>query len=270
MRQHRGVESSWRDTFDRTGIVKLEGVFGAAEAARMREVVWGELQRRYGIERHDPTTWYRHEPTGLKTTKRSGIFAPICGPELVSVLDELLGAERWQPPRTFGNVLVTMPNADQWRVPHKIWHSDFPPTLPPDQLVAVKIWALFDDAEPGGGATPQLAGSHRAFARYLTTTTERDYRNTKHGFLRSDPWLRALCRDDGAADRNERFMRDGTDIYGVELKVVECTGRAGDVYVTHPWVYHSIAANASPRPRLMRSVAVMLSAWCHGARTPGR
>jgi hypothetical protein len=28
------------------------------------------------------------------------------------------------------------------------------------------------------------------------------------------------------------------------------------VYVTHPWVFHSIATNVSHRPRLMRSVAV--------------
>ena len=43
-------------------------------------------------------------------------------------------------------------------------------------------------------------------------------------------------------------MSDGAEVDGVCLRVVECTGRAGDVYVTHPWVFHSIASNASTRP----------------------
>jgi hypothetical protein len=54
-------------------------------------------------------------------------------------------------------------------------------------------------------------------------------------------------------------MGTPTEIVGLELQVVECTGHAGDVYVTHPWVFHSIAANTATRPRLMRSFAVMES-----------
>lgn len=243
----------------RTGIVKIEGAFDGADAARMRDIVWCEMARRYGIERDDPTTWHRHEPTGLKTTKRSGAFAPICSASVAGLLDRLLGAGRWTPPQQYGNVLVTMPERGEWRVPDRIWHSDFPPTLPDTRLAAVKVWALFDDVEPGGGGTPQLAGSHRAFAHYLSTTRERDYKKTKFGFLRSDPWLQTLTHDRGEADRNDVLMREGTSIDGVELRVVECTGRAGDVYVTHPWVFHSIAKNHRDRPRLMRSVAVSAS-----------
>jgi ectoine hydroxylase-related dioxygenase (phytanoyl-CoA dioxygenase family) len=47
-----------------------------------------------------------------------------------------------------------------------------------------------------------------------------------------------------------------TEIDGHEPRVVECTGRAGDVYLTHPWLFHTIATNASRRPRPMRSFAV--------------
>src|SRR5262245_9996237 len=222
----------------------------------MRDVVWNELRGRYEIERDDPATWNRHEPTRLRSTKRSPAFAPICSPTVGEVLDSLLGAGCWQRPKHYGNVLVTMPNTDEWRVPHKIWHPDFGPTLPRDTLPVVKLWALFDDVEPGGGGTPQLVGSHLAFGRYLARTHETDYRRAKFGFLASDPWLQGLTREDGSPDRNAVYMRAGTEIGGVELRVVECTGKAGDVYITHPWVFHSIASNASHRPRLMRSVAV--------------
>jgi hypothetical protein len=242
--------------FATTGVLKVERAFSDGEAARMRDVVWNELRHRHRIARDDPATWNRHPPTGLRSTKRSAAFAPICGPVIHELLDALFGAGQWRQPKHYGNVLVTMPVAGDWRVPHKIWHSDFPPTLPPDRLTAVKLWALFDDVDTGGGGTPQLAGSHLAFSRYLARTHESDYKRAKFGFLNSHAWLRDLTRDDGDPDRNERFMGAGTEIDGVDLRVLECTGRSGDVYVTHPWVFHSIASNTSDRPRLMRSVAI--------------
>jgi hypothetical protein len=244
------------DDFDRTGILRCESVFGPRDAARMRDVIWNELQHRYGIDRCDPATWDLHPPTGLKSAKRSQAFSPICEGAVEELLDKLLGAGCWQRPKTFGNVLVTMPNITTWRVPSAVWHADFPATLPANELVAVKLWALCDDVEPGGGGTPQLSGSHRAFARYLETTSERDYKRCKFGFLRSDPWLKTLTRDDGDPERNQQLMGNGAIVYGEHLRVVETVGRAGDVFITHPWVFHSIATNASPAPRLMRSVAV--------------
>jgi hypothetical protein len=248
------------ERFADTGILKLEGAFAERDAARMRDVVWNELYHRHGIERDDASTWHRHEPTGLRSTKRSRAFMPILSPVVSDALDALLGAGRWRPPKHYGNVLVTMPNAEVWRVPHRIWHSDFPPNLPADRLVAVKLWALFDDVAPGGGGTPQLAGSHVAFARYLARTEERDYKRTKVEFLESHPWLVRLTKDQGEADRNELLMHTGAEVDGAELRVVECTGGAGDVYITHPWVFHSIAVNGSSRPRLMRSVGIGISA----------
>ena len=183
----------------------------------------------------------------------------MCGAVVAEVLDLLFGAGQWRRPKHYGNVLVTMPTTGVWRVPHKVWHPDFEPTLPPDRLTVVKLWALFDDVDAAGGGTPHLAGSHLAFSRYLARTGESDYKRAKFGFLNSHPWLQALTRDDGDPDRNERFMVTGTDIDGVKLRVVECTGKSGDVYLTHPWVFHSIAGNASHRPRLMRSFAIARS-----------
>jgi hypothetical protein len=248
------------DGFERTGIMRCESVFTARDAARMCDVIWNELRHRYRIERSDAATWNLHPPTGLKSAKKSPAFTPICGPGIEATLNTILGAGNWRPPKTFGNVLVTMPNATVWRVPTAIWHSDFSPTVSADPLGAVKLWALCDDIEPGSGGTPQLAGSHHAFARYLATTPEREYKRCKFGFLNSHPWLRSLTHDDGDPSRNQRLMSEGAMVHGAPLRVIETVGRAGDVYVTHPWVFHSIAPNASIKPRLMRSVAVYRTA----------
>lgn len=247
-----------RESFERDGVICLRGAFSAAEAARMRDVVWEELRRRHGIERDERTTWDLHAPTGLKSSKKNRAFAPTFGPPVRAALDDLLGAGQWHEPKHYGQVLVTMPNASEWRVPHRIWHGDFQYGFAPDSLPMVKLWALFADHGPGAGATPQLVGSHRLVARYLEDRTgpQLEYKRVKHGFLSSDPWLKELTADDDAPDRTYRFMHEGCEIDGVHVRVVECTGAAGDVYITHPWLMHSIAVNASPEPRMMRSAAV--------------
>ena len=252
--------------FERTGIAKVEGVFTADEAARMRDVVWGELRARYGIERDDHTTWDRHPPTGMKNSKKHRAFAPTRGPALAEAFDQLFGPAAWARPKHYGQVLVTMPNAPEWRVPTGLWHADFDYMPRRLSLFAVKYWALFGDVAPGGGATLQLAGSHRIAQRFIAgkPREELEYKRTRDRIMRSHPWLKALCTADDDPDRNARFMAAETDIDGIPARVVECTGRAGDVYVTHPWVMHAIAPNASDQPRFMRSMAV-----CCVAASPG-
>jgi len=252
------------DDFDRTGIVRLPAVFGATEAARMLDVVWGELRNRYTVLRDDPATWNRHPPTGLKSTRRHRAFSPILGPPLRCALDDLFGAGVWREPKHLGQVLVTMPNARSWEVPHRLWHTDFDYRFPLGELAAVKVWALVDDVAPGGGGTPQLAGSHRLMTRFLASGAPSglDFRRTRDAFLRSHPWLRALSTDSGG-DRSRFF--DVADVDGLPARVVELTGSAGDIYVTHPWVLHSVALNADRRPRLMRSFAVYRDADGPGA-----
>ncbi|HEY7107218.1 MAG TPA: phytanoyl-CoA dioxygenase family protein [Acidimicrobiia bacterium] len=247
-----------RARFDASGIVKIDGAFSADEAAAMRDVVWRELHRRYDIDRHDRSTWHRHPPTGLKGSKTSRAFAPVMGEPTRRVLDDVFGPGSWQPPKHYGQVLVTMPGGEPWRVPGRNWHADFQYHGPAEPPFAVKVWALFGDVEPGAGGTPQLVGSHRLVARYLDGRShgEREYKRVRDGFLRSHPWLRALTVDDGDPDRNARFMREDADVDGLPARVVECTGKAGDIYVTHPWVMHSIAANAGAQPRFMRSLAL--------------
>lgn len=243
--------------FERDGWVKLEGAFSLDDARSMQTALWGELGHKYGMRPDDPSTWTTLVPTGLKNTKRNKRFDAILGPALRDALDQLLGADRWKAPKQWGNVLVNMPQPGEWRVPHKLWHNDFGyyAHYRRDPPFAVKIWALFDDVEPGGAGTPQLLGSHHLTERWLgahpDSTT--DMAKVRDRIMRSHPWLHALASADSDPDRNRRFMVDGVDIDGVHLRVAECTGRAGDVYVTHGWLCHTLATNHTTRPRMMRS-----------------
>jgi hypothetical protein len=244
-----------RAEFDRTGIVKLEAASPAADAAAMREVVWTELTLRHGIREDDRTTWTPRFVSGMRTSKRHPAFRAILGPPLRAALDDLLGPGRWQEPPHQGQVLVTMPNAESWRVPHQQWHTDVGYDTPPGELVGVKHWAFLDTVEPGGGGTVQLAGSHQLLGRYVSRLApdQREYKRVRDGFLRSHPWLRRLTVPDDDPDRNRTLMDVETDIDGLPARVVELTGQPGDVYLTHLWVMHAAAPNAATTPRMMRS-----------------
>ncbi len=244
--------------FERDGIVRLPAAFGADAAANMREVIWRELATRHSIERDRPETWPQGAAWSLKNSKRSRVFDSILSPAVVDALDALFGAGRWQSPKNWGNVLVTFPDAEEWTVPHRIWHSDFPPTLRPDQVDVVKVWAVCSGIQPGGGGTPQLAGSHRLFARWLAANPQTDYKRAKLGFLQSHPWLRSLSKNTDELDAAARIsmFTNESDVDGLPARVVETTGEPGDVWITHPWVFHSIAVNADVVPRMQRSAAI--------------
>ncbi|MEV6266245.1 phytanoyl-CoA dioxygenase family protein [Kribbella sp. NPDC051936] len=231
------------DVFERDGIVKIPSAFTSDEAAAMRDVLWSELSERHGMDRDDRATWTPLRPTGLKTAKSSRAALAVLGPRVRSALDGLLG--EWTQPKHAGQVLVTMPEGVSWSVPHRQWHTDVGFETPTE---AVKIWALLGDLEPGGGGTPQVAGSHRIIERFLTTTDEREFKAVRDQVLRSDPWLRNLTSEQRTVDPLEP-----TEIEGLPARVVELTGQAGDVYLTHPWILHSIAPNAGDVPRMMRS-----------------
>jgi hypothetical protein len=106
---------------------------------------------------------------------------------------------------------------------------------------AIKLFALMADHEPGGGATLALAGSHLLVDDYTNTLRE-----TQHG-AGKERWGRFL-RETGLMGEIER---------GDMTRVVEMTGRAGDVYMTHIHTFHCASPNARRQPRLMLGKAVM-------------
>lgn len=250
-----------RAEFDDLGFVSLPGAFGVDDAAAMRAVAWRELTRKYGIRENDSATWTVERPSGLKNTKRHRSFDAIGSEALTAAFDELMGAGEWARPRTWGQVMVTFPNASQaWVVPHGLWHVDFrydASTVGP--LFGLKVFAFFGDVAPRSGGTLVISRSHRAVSRFvdsLPKSARADFRTTRLRFMDHQPWLRALATPEYDVERTARFMdRDG-DVDGIAVRVVELTGAAGDVVITHPWTVHHVAFNAGLYPRLMRAQSI--------------
>jgi hypothetical protein len=250
-----------RDQFDRLGYVRLQDVFPDADARRMRGVVWRELERRYGVIEDDSDTWKVETPSGMSTSKKHHAFEPMGGPRFVDAVDALLGRGRWAMPPHWGQVMVTFPSdGGPWSLPGRLWHIDFQYTNAPAPLFALKVFAFFGEVAPQGGGTLIVSGSHRVVERFVTTVppeTRTDYRTCRIQFMKHDPWFRALARtDEHDPDRAARFMDSEHDADGIGVRVVELTGRPGDVVITHPWTLHHAAPNRASYPRLMRSKAI--------------
>ena len=224
----------------------------------MRSVAWRELERRFAIRPGGNGPW----PTflaGLKTTKHSHTFDPIHGNALGSVLDQLLGAGSWKWPKHWGQVMVTAPDPEgSWRLPHHLWHIDFEYSGARVPLFAVKLFVFFGDVDRHGGGTLLIERSHHMTERYLLSGTvdTSDYRRTREQFLRHAPWLAALSNARDDCDRVARFMETDGDVDGIPARVVELTGRAGDIVLTHPWVYHCASPNTTASPRFMRGKSI--------------
>jgi hypothetical protein len=145
------LTATQRAEFDARGFVRLHDMFDVDHAARMRRVVWSELDRRYGIVEDDRSTWRVPSPTSLKTSKKHRAFSAIGSPELYAVIDGLLGADEWTRPEHWGQVMVTFPTANEtWRVPSKLWHIDWFYSNTPEPLFGLKVFACFGEVQPCG------------------------------------------------------------------------------------------------------------------------
>lgn len=247
------------DTFERTGIVKLTGVFPEECAAAMREVVWRGWADTYGARQDDPATWAAVPRfKTLKAAKRDPIFREILGDELTSLADRLLGPG-WTTSNGFGNLLANFPNVTSWHLPSSdgMWHSDYGYRTPMDPVPGLRIFAVFGDVPAGGGGTLLVEGSHRmveAFVHAHPDVAGGRAKLARSACHSSNGWLRELTQGDAnAAGRIERFMVETTDVEGIPAKVIEACGRPGDVYVCHPWTIHCAPPNANSQPRFLRS-----------------
>jgi hypothetical protein len=253
--------------FQNHGYVVVRGAFAHGDGLAMQHEWWLELAEVYGIARDDQSTW-RQPRADLKRAKTSAIQERFATVRVRGVIDDLLGAGHWRPPRHWGRVLTTFPQPGVWRLPTGIWHSDSLCAWHRDAVNGLQIFTFVGSVEPGAGGTLILSGSPRLLLRHdaaLQRSGEPHDPYKVHDlndrFHRSHPWLMSLT---GAAasppDRTGFFMETGTEIDGVPVRVVELTGEPGDIVFCHPIMLHCPSPNHGAQPRFMRIGAVSTQA----------
>jgi hypothetical protein len=232
--------------FVRDGFVRVDGAFPADLAGACRALLWEQLEERPD----DPTTWTR--PAARLGYQDAEPFARAVDTErLHQAFDLLVGRGRWAPRADLGTFVVRFPSGQP--PGDDGWHLDgsFPP-LPPDDADDQFAWRvnlasrgrtllmlfLFSDVGEDDAPTRLRVGSHRDVARLLAPHGE-------DGLTMLEASLRGA---DASADR----------------PVALATGRAGDVYLCHPFLVHAAQAHRGREPRFLVQPPLHPRAWLDG------
>jgi hypothetical protein len=234
--------------FERDGITVVHDAFDASE---MADILWEGLGR-YGFRPNDPTSWdgrLLYKGVFAKLTKfgRSGLFASIATPTVADAITAAFRGDKWHETNRWGQPLITFPTPPPWTLPHSGWHVDFPPQAH-DPMPALRMFAYLSDVAPQGGGTLAIAGSHRLV---IAGDGRERAPQIRARLARRSDWLRDLWRPTPGGDRIRRFMTEGTTVDGVNLRVVELTGRPGDLIAWHPALLHNGSPNCRSTPRFM-------------------
>ncbi|MEZ4449729.1 MAG: hypothetical protein R3B09_09625 [Nannocystaceae bacterium] len=147
-------------------------------------------------------------------------------------------------------LLVSLPQREPWTLAGRRWHLDV--ALPVrDEVPGVQVFVVLDDLQLHGGATLALTGSHRL------PYTASGPRASALAILQRDPlWSRLLAAGPG----EEGIAAGPRTLAGIDLELVELSGRAGDIYLMDMRVLHAPSINASRRPRVMASARFLRAA----------
>jgi Phytanoyl-CoA dioxygenase (PhyH) len=229
---YRVLNEEQAQQFLQRGFVVIHGCFGPDVAEQAVQEMWARL----GYDPDDAATWVEkriHMPTLNRFEVKT--FAPEAW---YAVCDLVGGAERVREPYRWGDAFIVNlgVRADQpWAPPSAAspgWHTDgdfFRHFLdsPEQGLLTLVLWT---DVVHQGGATFVATDSVGPVARFLL-------------------------------DHPQGVLPNGFDVPALIPQChqfIEATGKAGDVYLLHPFVLHATAQNILQRPRVITNPPVSL------------
>lgn len=229
------------------GFVKVERAFSRERADEARAIFWRDL-RAHGCLPGDPGTW-THPVVRLGMYEQPAVVAAANTPVLHAAFDQLVGAGCWRPCMSVGTLPVRFPSPDD---PGDVgWHVDasFDYEKPDFMDWRVNIRSrgrallmlfLFSDVGEDDAPTRIRAGSHRDIARALAPAGE------------SGLSLRDLIPHiANTSPRTEEVA----------------TGKAGTVYLCHPFLVHSAQMHRGTEPRFLAQPP-LLPATAHWIDSP--
>lgn len=260
-----GLITEQRREFDDTGLLHLPSAIPEPQVCAMREILWAELAGKYGFRPDTPEAWREGPVFGLQHVGRKGGFAGMMSPALCAALDDLFAPDGWERPVHWGTPLVTFPfRGRRWEVPHQTWHLDVYGGLGVQRAFGeVTVFAFLDSVSSQGGATVAVIGTHRLIQE-LSAGGKAKIRSADGRRLLAEthPWLRDLWSEEFSETRRQRLMEEGAIVRGVPVKVVEITGKAGDIVVMHSSVLHTPSLNCSGKPRIVARQGVYRAKCC--------
>ncbi|MGN6418491.1 MAG: phytanoyl-CoA dioxygenase family protein [Pseudobacter sp.] len=222
--------------FIEQGFVRVDEAFPAALAASIREILWKEI----GLSPDMPEAW--KQPVIRLGYYSAGPFVEAANtPILLNAFDQLVGKDRWVPCRNMGSMVLRFPSDE---IPNDTgWHVDvaFPGEDPNDYLSwrsniyskgrGLLMLFLFSDVGPKDAPTRILAGSHLDVANMLQPFGEAGL-----SFMEIAGRL-------GDLPARKEFL---------------ATGKAGTVYLCHPFLVHAAQSHTGTAPRFLAQPPLLI------------
>lgn len=221
--------------FIEEGFVRIDNAFPAELAAEVRSILWKDMNADPG----DPSTW-------TKPVIRLGMYAqpPFIQsantPTLHAAFNQLVGKDNWIPCRSMGTFPVRFPSAED---PGDTgWHVDVSFGDNPTNYLewranwrsknrALLMLFLYSDIGEKDAPTRIRVGSHLDIARLLKPHGEQGM-----------SLLEMVAQFPSLPEREE----------------VTATGKAGTVYLCHPFVIHAAQPHRGKEPRFLAQPPLLL------------
>lgn len=219
-------------SFIANGFVHLPEAFPRSLAAECRAIIWHDLN----ASPDEPATW--PAPVATRPDYASAPFVAAANtPRLHAAYDRLVGPKRWAPRTSLGGFVIRFPGNEPAILDG--WHVDAsfpgPDSSPTDYLSwrvnihsknrALLMLFLFSDTGESDAPTRIRAGSHLDVARIL--------------------------EPEGEAGLDARELARRAEPATAHRPLAYATGRAGDVYLCHPFLVHAGQPHRGTEPRFL-------------------
>ncbi len=220
--------------FIELGYVKIENAFSEELAAECRSLLWKAIQ----LNPDEPITWTQ-PVVWLGEIGQEPFQKAANTPILLQAFQQLAG-DNWLPKTSLGSFPIRFPSKES--AGDTGWHVDasFPGEAPTDYFTwrinvhskgrALLMLFLFSDVTEDDAPTVLRAGSHLDVAKLLSNEGENGL-----------SFMELAQRLDGLPKRKEAIA----------------TGKAGTVYLCHPFMVHAAQAHRGENPKFMAQPALL-------------
>jgi hypothetical protein len=211
------------------GFIRIDQAFPASIAAEVRTILWRET----GLDPDDPSTW-KQAVIRLGYYTQEPFVAAANTPLLLNAFDQLLGVGNWIPCRNMGSMVLRfpspeIPNDTGWHVDTSFAGEDASDFMSYRSNVysrgrGLLMLFLFSDVGELDAPTRIRTGSHKDVAKLL-----KPYGESGLSFMEIAGKLDQLPK----------------------RKEVLATGKAGTVYLCHPFLVHAGQPHYGKTPRFL-------------------
>jgi hypothetical protein len=218
------------------GFIRIDNAFSLQVAEEALNILWEDIP----FERSNPDSWT--EPVvRLGMYPQAPFIDSVNTPKLHAAYDQLVGTGKWIPCRSVGTFPVRFPAAKQPTDTGKHVDASFPGDDPSNYFEwrvnvkskgrALLLLVLYSDVSENDAPTVIYKQSHLDVAKLL--------------YKEGDLGLSFMAL---ASKLNELPARE--EVYA--------TGKAGTVYLCHPFLVHSAQAHRGSTPKFMAQPPLLL------------